>query len=88
MKHADMISTVFPVEIKTIDEAPKYQAETKMIKGSKIIVVEEGMENKGQTIDIQCEDADGKKYLIFTTAALIESLNAICQGVKQRLAES
>lgn len=81
MGTSNLITRELTVSIKTVADAPDYNLQPEKwepIKITEAIVVKEGMENGLPTVDLQCEDVNGNKYLIFTTAKIINMLSAIC----------
>ncbi len=74
----DIVTNKVTIEIKSIEEAPVYTSDTKAIKITKVIIVKQGMKSGAPSVDLQCEDADGNKYLIFATGGIMSSIGSIC----------
>lgn len=72
-----MLSNIIAVRVSQINEAPVYTNETTMIKIIDVIVVKKGMDDGQPTVDIQCEDIDGKKFMICATGAIINAIGLV-----------
>jgi len=67
------------------DEAPIYRApEYKGAKLNNAVIVLNGTTDGNPTVDLIFTDENGQKYMIMTTAALIETLGSAIAGAKQR----
>lgn len=75
-----MITNHIALEKKTVEESPKYDDTTKMIRIEKAIIVKNGMENGLPSVDLQCVDADGNRYLVFTTGKIINAINIMAES--------
>jgi len=80
----DMTSRNIAVEIKSVAEAPKYGEDTELLKITKVIIVKKGMDSGKPSVDIQCRDTQGNKYLIFTTGAILESVASAISGAQDQ----
>lgn len=69
-----MITDNLALQKLEVSESPKYGKEWKPIKVAKAIVVKKGMENGSPTIDLQCEDKDGNKFIIFMTGNIFRGI--------------
>jgi hypothetical protein len=76
---SNVLTNSVALEFKSVEEAPIYTPETKAIKITRVIIVKNGMVSGKPSVDIQCEDADGNKYLIFATGGIMESIGAACK---------
>lgn len=72
-----MISNSVGLKVLSVEEAPVYDKSTKMIKLVDVIVVKKGMENGLPSVDIQCVDESGQKYLIFTTGKILKMISEL-----------
>lgn len=80
----DMITTSVNVKIfDTPDEAPKYGEDTKLLRATEAVVVGKGTVAGLPTMDLQLVDADGNKYLVMATGAIIEALARVCAGKRE-----
>jgi len=66
------------------DQAPNYKEDTKIIQGKACLIVQGGTTTGKPTIDFQFEDADGNKYLMMTTGALMSMIAGAMAGVELR----
>ena len=83
MKNEDMTSRNVSVKIASVDAAPMYNEDTKMLKLTNCIIVERGTLQGRTTIDLQMTDAEGNKYLVMTTGRIlsrIAQINGIASG--------
>ena len=81
-----MITTGFIVEPQhTIESAPKYDESVTLIKVDKAIIVEKGTIDNNPTVDLQCSDIDGKKYVIMATGGILKMLISAIKGVENRV---
>lgn len=69
-----MITKSISISTKTIEGAPKYLEDYTPIRMEHSIIVKKGTETGRATVDIQCIDAKGNKYLIMTTGAILKNL--------------
>jgi len=65
-------------------EAPNYGKDTKIIQGKACLIVQGGTETGKPTIDFQFEDQDGNKYLMMTTAAIMQMIAGAVTGAELR----
>lgn len=65
-------------------EAPKYPPSFTMIKITKAVVIGRNTQGGKPTVDIQCEDANGKQFVIMVTGALVEMLGGSATGMRTR----
>lgn len=72
-----MITNIINISTRTIKESPKYDSKFKNIKITDVIVTRGGMENGDPTVDFQCEDVYGNKYLIVATGLIVHSIGVI-----------
>lgn len=77
MNHKDMISTSLAVEVQPVAHAPTYGEDVKMVRLAKAVVVPKGTVNGKPTVDLQLVDADGNKYLIMATGAIMTMISKI-----------
>lgn len=71
----EMLTTHTVIKLcPSVEESPKYGDETKLIRMDNILIIKGGMESGKSSVDIQCTDKDGNKYLIFTTGALLKMI--------------
>lgn len=76
-----MITNSVQLSFKSVAEAPKYKDGTfKVIKIENVIIVKKGMVSGKPSIDMQCTDADGNKYLIFVTHGIMQMMAAACDS--------
>ena len=74
----NMTTTFVALDVLSVKEAPTYGEDTKTIRMERVLIVKEGMESGRPSVDIQCVDAEGNKYLIFSTGAIFELIgNAV-----------
>lgn len=80
------ITTDLKISVVSISEAENYRGTgVELLHISKVLVVEKGMKNGESTLDIQCENIAGKRFVIFTTSALMRGLAGVVSGVDARL---
>ena len=72
-----MITNIINISTRTVRESPTYDSTFKKIKITDVIVTKEGMERGDPTVDFQCEDASGNKYLIVATGLIVHSIGLI-----------
>lgn len=85
---SNMITT--SINVKIVDEpleAPSYGDDTKLLRVNEAIVVGKGTVNCLPTVDIQMTDADGNKYLVMATGAIVEMLAGVIAGKRQSTEE-
>lgn len=81
MSNANMLSTAVSTRVANSPaEAPVYGDDTKMLRMTAVVVVSNGTQAGRPTVDIQMEDANGNKYLIMTTGALMTAINQVIVG--------
>jgi len=77
----EMITNILDIEPNhTVDSAPKYDSSVTILKAVKALIVRKGTVNKKSTVDIQCVDETGKKYLIMATGAILVCLGRAIEG--------
>lgn len=82
-----MITEHLQIEIKEVSEAPDYNKMSEkftLIEMKKAIIVKKGMASGNPSVDIQCEDKDGNKFLIFAKGGIVSMLGAAVMGVQQK----
>ena len=73
------------ISIVSISEAENYKgAEVELLHISQVLLVEKGMTNGRSSVDIQCENNTGKRFVIMTTGSLIQGLASAVAGVEAR----
>jgi len=71
-----MITLSINIQIaESIEKAPNYGNDYTAIRMDRAIIVKNGTEGGRSSIDLQCTDAKGNKYLIMTTARLLKNLS-------------
>lgn len=81
----DMFTNTVSIEIKdSVEEAPKYTNDYKLLKLEKLIVVGEGAVSGNPTADLQLVDQDGNKYVVMSTGGIIETMGAAMKGKRER----
>ena len=85
MDSSEMITSSLTIKIvDNIAQAPKYEADTTMLKIVSCIVVGKGTALGNPTVDLQMEDEDGNKFLVMTTASIMELIAGTTAGKKAR----
>lgn len=85
MAQQDVVSKAITIQIlNNSTEAPKYTEETRLLKLHTCIIVGNGTKSGKPTVDLQMTDADGNKYIVMTTGALLESMGCAAKGKRQR----
>jgi len=85
-----VVTEAIAIEIKTIDEAPNYNKlaeKYESIRIEKAIIVKKGMTSGRPSVDIQCQDSNGNKFLIFAKGGVIEMLGAAVKTVAEMSTE-
>ena len=79
--HEQMITSNLNIRIaKSVEDAPVYGNDFKIIKADAAIIVPRGTESGNPTVDIQLSDADGNKYLVMATGGIIEALGQVVEA--------
>ena len=74
----DMITKTLSIKnIKNVDDAPKYGKDTTMLRLESALVVKRGTVSGAPTVDLQLVDADGNKFLVMATGAILSSLSTV-----------
>ncbi len=69
-----MVTKILSIQRETIETSPVYHRDTTMIRLDNAIVTENGTQAGRSTVDLQCVDPDGNKYVIMITGALLRTL--------------
>ena len=73
-----MITSTINIETDhTIESVTKYDSNTTLLLVDKALIVRKGTKDGKSTVDIQCTDKDGKKYVIMATGAIISELGNV-----------
>jgi len=80
-----MITNMINISVRTIKESPNYDSRFKQIKITDVIVTRQGMRNGDPTVDFQCEDANGNKYLIVATGLIVHSIGILVKREIDRI---
>ena len=73
---SDMITMSLNMKIvDSIDKAPNYGDDVIPIRMDTAIIVRNGTQGGRSTVDLQCVDDKGKKYLIMVTGAILRNLS-------------
>ncbi len=80
-----MITNSLSISIKSVKDAPNYNDNPKEfvpIKIENAIIIKKGMETGDPTVDLQCVDENGNKYLIFITYNILNGLSVAANSQK------
>ena len=81
-----MITTNAKIRIiDSVSEAPKYTEDTPLLKIDTVLIVKEGMESGGPSVDIQLVDDKGKKYVIMASGGILASIGSVVQELHPEL---
>jgi len=80
-----MITNMINISVRTVKQSPAYDNTFKKIKITDVIVTREGMQNGDPTVDFQCEDANGNKYLIVATGLIVHSIGMMVKRELDRV---
>lgn len=72
-----MITNIINISVRTVEESPNYDSTFKKIKITDVIVTKEGMQGGDPTVDFQCEDKEGNRYLIVATGLIVHSIGTM-----------
>ncbi len=77
-----LITNTLQMQLASVEEAPNYNKMEKPptpIQMTKAIIVKAGMQSGKPSVDIQCHDINGNKFLIFATGQIISMLGQLVQ---------
>ena len=75
MSKDKMMTTTLAINVHgSPDEAPKYESDTTVIRLDKALIVRKGTEAGKSTVDLQCVDGNGKKFVIMATGRIMRGL--------------
>ena len=70
-----MMTTTLEINVvSSIEDAPKYESDTTLIRLEKALVVRKGTKESRSTVDLQCVDKDGNKFVIMATGRIMRGL--------------
>lgn len=75
----DLYSNEVTVTRETVNSAPKYDHSTTMLKMEKAIIVEKGTESGKCTVDLQCVNKHGQKYIIMISGQIMACIGEIAK---------
>lgn len=70
-----MMTTTLAINVHGCpDDAPKYESDTTLIRLERALVVRNGTAEGKSTVDLQCVDENGKKFVIMATGRIMRGL--------------
>lgn len=79
---------VLPIKIvDSVEEAPNWARDFIDVRAAEIeqtIIVRNGTESGGSTVDIVFKDVEGNQFVAMTTGTIIQMLAAAIQGAENR----
>lgn len=79
----DMITMQMAISTSTIEDAPNYGTDTKLLRVDEAIIVKNGTIKGYPTIDLQMKDQAGNKYVVMASGRLFEMLGSAIEGTRK-----